>query len=642
MDITQRKLAEHVLQSQRDELEKHVQERTAQLARANRELKQEMEIRKSTEQSLRESEERYRRITQSITDYVYTVRVEGGVPVETIHGPKCEAITGYSGEELSADPFLWLRMVDEKDREKVIEYSRKVVAGIDTEPIEHVIIRKDGERRWVRNTAVPHHDLQGNLVSYDGLLQDITRGKSAEERLRRSEEKYRGIFEYSGLGIFQSSPELRFISANSSLAHMLGYDSPEDLTASVHGIAEQVYASPQVRDQVGRCLAASDTAKLEIAFRRRDQTTGAAFLHMRAVRDNDGGLLRFEGFVEDITERKRAEERIRESKETLQTVCDGISEPLIMIDQDGLVKMLNNAALNYFHLNEYTDALGKPCFKAFFGRSAPCEGCARLFSALRDYAGEFERKGVMEPDRLEQVVVYGVKDHTGEQRAAIVRISDITQARIMERQLAQSEKLAALGLLVSSIAHEINNPNNFIVFNLPILRDYLEMLMPFVDDYMEDHPNLELFGMSYEEFRKDIFRLLENMEYGSQRINATVCGLRDFAQKRDNLERQSVDLKQVIEGAMALCHGEIRKRVKSFDVDILEDILPIHADAKAVEQVLINLLINAAHAADKEDSQTSQQIGFFLKLKCAHRSGQLESHGVGWSKHERTASASSD
>jgi signal transduction histidine kinase len=172
----------------------------------------------------------------------------------------------------------------------------------------------------------------------------------------------------------------------------------------------------------------------------------------------------------------------------------------------------------------------------------------------------------------------------------------------MERQLMQSEKLASLGFLVSGVAHEINNPNNFITFNLPILRDYLKELMPIIDDYTKDHQGFELFRMSYPEFRKDIFKLLDNIEHGSSRINATVSGLREFSRTKDKKERVLVDIRQVTEKGIAICQGKIRRMVKSFEVNIPEDLPQIYTDPEALEHVLVNLLINAGQAADKEDS----------------------------------------
>ena len=92
-------------------------------------------------------------------------------------------------------------------------------------------------------------------------------------------------------------------------------------------------------------------------------------------------------------------------------------------------------------------------------------------------------KGSWHPDRLERVFVYPVKEKKGDVGDAIVHVTDITEERRIEKQLIQSEKMASLGVLVTSIAHEINNPNSFVAFNIPILEEYIETLMPFADDY---------------------------------------------------------------------------------------------------------------------------------------------------------------
>jgi signal transduction histidine kinase len=172
----------------------------------------------------------------------------------------------------------------------------------------------------------------------------------------------------------------------------------------------------------------------------------------------------------------------------------------------------------------------------------------------------------------------------------------------MERQLMQSEKLASLGFLVSGVAHEINNPNNFITFNLPILRDYLQEIIPIIDNYADERQDFELFGMSYPEFRKDIFKLLDNIEHGSKRINTTVSSLREFSRNKDKVEKDLVDIRQVIEKGLAISRGKIRRMVKSFEVNIPKGLPRIYTDPQILEHILINLLINAAQAADKEDS----------------------------------------
>jgi PAS domain S-box-containing protein len=138
-------------------------------------------IRKSGEEALRESEQRYKRLISSVTDYIYTVCVENGKAVETTHGPGCVAVTGYAPEEFAADKELWYRMVHEVDRTTVIERANRALQGEAVPTLKHRIIHKDGAVRWVRNTIVLRKDAHGKVVSYDGLVSDFTERRKAEE-----------------------------------------------------------------------------------------------------------------------------------------------------------------------------------------------------------------------------------------------------------------------------------------------------------------------------------------------------------------------------------------------------------------------------------------------------------------------------
>ena len=98
--------------------------------------------RKRADRVLRDSEARYKRLIDSVTDYIYTVRVEDGHPVATVHGPGCVAVTGYTSEEYQADPYLWYRMVYAQDRDAVAEQAARVIAGETTAPLEHRIVHR--------------------------------------------------------------------------------------------------------------------------------------------------------------------------------------------------------------------------------------------------------------------------------------------------------------------------------------------------------------------------------------------------------------------------------------------------------------------------------------------------------------------
>ena len=338
----------------------------------------------------------------------------------------------------------------------------------------------------------------------------------------------------------------------------------------------------------------------EIGLLRKDGVVRDAQIRLTSlVFNNRPAVL---GNIIDITEKKRAEEKVRETKNLLQTVFDGISDPLVMIDSRMDLKMMNKAALEYYGLTEGMKGLNVPCYNFFKGQWNPCGDCHIFPAVSRGKPASFEREGFQDPSRIEQVFIYPLKEKDCKIDGAIVSIRDITENRRLEKQLIQNEKMAALGLLTSSIIHEVNNPNNFISFNIPILRDYWQKVIPFIDQYAERHETVEWFGMSYAEFRQDVFNLLNNMEHGSKRISSTVNGLKKYILKKEKKDRRWIDLKQVIENGVALCQGMIKKAVKSFEVELPENLPQLFTDPEAIEQILINLLINAAQAADKEDS----------------------------------------
>lgn len=337
---------------------------------------------------------------------------------------------------------------------------------------------------------------------------------------------------------------------------------------------------------------------------------------------------------EEIEKRIRIDESLQKTRNVLQTVFDGITDPLIMLDADMAVKVLNDAALNYYEKPESDIIVGECCFKAIKGETLPCKDCEIPSAILSGEARIFERKSFMDSNRIEQVAIYPVKIIEDERAGAIIRISDITETKLVQRQLIQSEKLASLGLLISGIAHEINNPSNFITLNIPVMRDYMNAVMPIVNDYVKDHQDFELFGMSYGEFHEDIFRLLDNIEYGASRITSIVSDLREFARMEDTKKQVWVDIKSIIEKSIGICESQIKRRIKSLNMNIQEDLTKIFTNSKAIEQVLINLLVNAAQAADKEDSRIKIDV-FMDKPSQKNLIIEVEDNGCGMDEKTR-------
>jgi signal transduction histidine kinase len=303
----------------------------------------------------------------------------------------------------------------------------------------------------------------------------------------------------------------------------------------------------------------------------------------------------------EAIERKQAEEKLRKNKEMLQMVFDGISEPLVMLGKNLKIRLLNKAANAYYHVGQ-RKVVGKTCHQAFRRISAKCDNCEIPAAVVNDQPSMLEREGFMDASRIEQVVVYPIAQKDTGEGAAIIRISDITDEEMIRKQIVQTEKLSSLGFLVAGVAHEINNPNNFISFNIPILKEYLNEIIPIVDDYAKEHENFELFGMTYPQFREDLLKLLDNIENGSRRINIAVSNLRGISRAKEKTNMDWIDVKEVIEKSVSICRSKINRMVKSFEVNISDDLPLFYTDSGAIETAVINLLINAAQAVDKDNS----------------------------------------
>jgi PAS domain S-box-containing protein len=211
---------------------------------------------------------------------------------------------------------------------------------------EHRTFRKDGSVFWVSVNARAVRDRHGRIVQYEGTHEDITRRKEAEEALRLSEERYRAIFENSLVGIFQSTPEGRYIRVNPAFARIYGYESPEDAISSITDIGAQVFVDAEDRK---RCLAilreTGTLEQFETRTRRKDCSMIWTVINSRIVRDPDGRTLYIEGVIEDITERKNAVEALRASEERFIKVFQSNPIPMTIatIDEGRLVDVNERA-----------------------------------------------------------------------------------------------------------------------------------------------------------------------------------------------------------------------------------------------------------------------------------------------------------
>jgi PAS domain S-box-containing protein len=244
-------------------------------------------------------EEQYQTMANSAQTGVYIIQ-DGRFCFVNPHIP---SYSGYPEEELIGERVL--HFVHPDDREMVRERARKMLAGELTAPYEYRIVDKNNQVRWLMETVTP--------ISYKGRSAVLGNTMDTTER-KWAEERYRSLFENAQEGIFQTTHEGRYLTANRALATMLGYDSPEDLMTTVIDIPKQLYMNPEDRKVLLKMIKEQGPVRgFETQFYRKNGSMIWVSVNQQAVRDAGGRLLYYEGFNEDITIKKEGIERIRKA-----------------------------------------------------------------------------------------------------------------------------------------------------------------------------------------------------------------------------------------------------------------------------------------------------------------------------------------
>jgi polar amino acid transport system substrate-binding protein len=202
------------------------------------------------------------------------------------------------------------------------------------------------------------------------------------------------------------------------------------------------------------------------------------------------------------------------------------------------------------------------------------------------------------------------------------------QAKIHQQQLMQAGKMVALGTLVSSVAHEINNPNNFIMLNAPLLKEVWENVLPILDEYYEKDRDFTIGSVRYAEMRDKIPRLLSGIKDGSNRIKQIVEDLRDFVRRDASDMNQSADVNAVLRSAISLLSNMITKSTSHFSVRYGEKMPVLKGNFHRLEQVIINLIQNACQALPDVRRSISLSTVYDEKTSCIVVKVQDEGVGI--------------
>ncbi len=566
---------------------------------------------KQTEQSLRDSEEIYRLLVDNQTDLVCKFGAD-----RQLHyvSPSCCRAVGMTEEELMKSDFL--SFIHEDDRQLVLDSVECVFRPPYSSYVEDRMWTRNGWRwlAWV-NTAVRNEG--GEVESVVGVGRDITERKQTEEALRASEARFRAVFDYAASGIALANLEGKLLQWNPAFREMSGYTDaelgkinirdltfPEDVEEGLRGIQE-------VR------LGPRDVYRSEKRYRRKDGSAFWGALSGTVVRDDQGEARFVIGMVEDITERKRAEEGLRkardelelrvkertadlatanvklreeiagrrqtelalgESEERFQLAFEESPWGMTIISPDGSWLQVNRAFCEMLGYSS-DELIGMSSAQVTHPDDLQWNSeLARQLVEGEIPSFNFEKRYVRKDGRLVWAAINAtvVRDDEGGILYGLTMVEDVTQRKQAQQALRRAERLSSIGTLAAGIAHEVNNPLGAIQLDA----------------------ETALFCIGQPDKQETVAACLNNIATSAQRGGQIVKDVLRFA-RSDRRPKAAADLGGAVAGALRLTSHLAENRGVNIEYAAPEEELTVRLNTTEIEQVVVNLVTNAVQASKK-------------------------------------------
>jgi len=313
----------------------------------------------------------------------------------------------------------------------------------------------------------------------------------------------------------------------------------------------------------------------------------------------------YEALEKRIRDLEARREALVYSERWLEAIFNALEEAVLVVQPDRKIIRINTAGQNMFEYtteelaghstemlhvdHEHYQQFGEKIQKAF--RSGK--------TAVFEFWGK-SKTGRIFPSRH---TVSLLTDEAGAPLGIVSVVRDLSEEKRLREesrrhleQAIRADRLAALGEVVAGVAHEINNPNSFITFNLPLLADIWEFMKPLVGEYALQHPETAMGRIPLEELARDVDDILRSLQKGSERISQVVGKLKNFALPDESQKAQPTRINQVVEDTMAIFSGKLKKHAESFQFVLGENLPAVLGYPFKLEQVLANLILNASHA----------------------------------------------
>ncbi|MFK8067403.1 MAG: ATP-binding protein [Gammaproteobacteria bacterium] len=347
--------------------------------------------------------------------------------------------------------------------------------------------------------------------------------------------------------------------------------------------------------------------------------------------DDNIALLRIIGeiFVNAI-DKKKADRALIKAKDKFYKAFHASPDVIVFtsLNKSGNIIAINNNALKTFGYSEEDlvgrDILDIKIWESSKARDVLLEKVKRQIKVTNHITDLRSKDGTLMTFSISCVAI---EIQTEKGMMFIAR--DITKQKQLEKitrdqelQLLQADKMSSLGLMVSGMAHEVNNPNNLIQINSTLLGDMWPDVRRMLDEHVKnsDQPEIKLAGLPYEEMRETIPELIDSIHNGSKRIQSIVENLKNFSRRGDKQEFEKVDLNNIVRLACSLIRPQINKKTNLLALTLSEGLPFINGHSQQLEQVIINLVINAL------DSLTSRNQNVIIKTNYNRVTNRVELH----------------
>jgi PAS domain S-box-containing protein len=503
-------------------------------------------------QVLRESEEKYRTLFEDSRDVIFVSSRQGRILDINAAGLD---LFGYTREEMMGmDARLLYATPDGR-----AAFQERIEREGSVKDYELKFVKRDGSKIDCLLTATLQVDQDGGVQGYRGIVRDVSEH-------RKMEERYRSFVENAIEGIFQTTPDGKFLMANPALARVLGYDSPRELMSAVSDLEKQLYVDPERRREFKRTIdLKGEVHNFEAGMYRKDGSSCWITINARAVRDRDGSLLYYEGTDEDITERKQAEE----DHARLVAAIEQAGEGVIILDA-ALSVVFINPAFELMSGCSRQELLGRPvaAFRNNEGHRLFHQGLRTCLGTGEVWMGQYEAPRKDGASCEVRASISPVRNHSGDIISYVILERDVTHEAKTEKQLRQAQKLEAIGTLAGGIAHDFNNI-------LSAMLGFTELAMM----RLRGEPGVQDF--------------LDGVLRAGQRAKELVKQILAFSRQTEQ-ERHPVQVGPIIKEAVMMLRASLPSTIEMSTS--IESHGMVMADPTQMHQVLMNLCTNAAHA----------------------------------------------